>query len=382
MNEELLEQLETAMQRRIDARPGILRPFTAQSRRLPRGFVLTGGRGVGKTTFLLHHLQGRDMLYLSADNPLLADVPLYEIAGSAFLRGYTGIAIDEVHYASDWSTHVKAIYDDYPDRQVWVSDSSSLVLRSGAADLSRRFVPITMPLLSFREYVELRTGEALPIFDPFQFVPLAASARLLALFRDYRRHGTRPFYAEECFPERMLAVLEKTLQADVPFFVPQITDTNIRLMNAIVATLARAPVPRLQVRSLCADWSVGAEKLYQLLFVMESVGVVRIIRKTNDAKANTVGEKVFFGDPTYYGIFRGNLGTAREALVAAMLAESGRRVEASQDERAADFVVNGEITLEVGGKSKNRKSADFVIRDDIDTPTRSSLPLWSLGFLH
>ena len=322
------------------------------------------------------------MLYVPADNPLLADVPLYEIAGDIFVRGYGGIVIDEVHYARDWSKHIKAIYDDYPDRTVWVSDSSSLVLRSGTADLSRRFMSIRMPLLSFREYVELRTGESFPVFDPFVSVPVAASAQLLARFYDYRRHGTRPLFAEAGYPERMTAVLEKTLQADVPFFVPRITDANIRLMNTIVATLARSPVARLQVRSLCADWNVGAEKLYQLLFVMESVGVVRVIRKPNDTKAGTVGEKVFFGDPTYYDVFAGNIGTAREALVGAMLAESGRAIEASRDERSADFVVDGQVTIEVGGRNKEHKGADFVVRDDIDTPTRSSLPLWSLGFLY
>ncbi|MFW5884562.1 MAG: hypothetical protein ACOCVW_03695, partial [bacterium] len=61
----------------------------------------------------------------------------------------------------------------------------------------------------------------------------------------------------------MLAILEKTLQADVPFFVPQITDANIRLMNAGVA------------------------------------------------------EKLFFGDPTLYDVLGGNIGSAREALFVA-----------------------------------------------------------------
>jgi uncharacterized protein len=382
MNTDLLEQLETSMRRRMAAMPSALRPFTLEDRALPRGLVLTGQRGVGKTTFLLHHLRGQSILYASADNPLLADVPLYDLAHDVFLRGYGGIAIDEVHYAREWSRNVKAVYDDYPDRVVWVSDSSSLVLRSGTADLSRRLVPLRMPLLSFREFLELRTGSTYPVFDPTEDVPVSGAAELLSLYHEYRRHGTRPFHVEGNYAERMLGILEKTLQADVPFFVPQITDTNIRLMNAIVATLARAPVPRLQVRSLCADWGVGAEKLYQLLFVMESVGVVRIIRKPNDRKAGTVGEKIFFGDPTFYDVLGGNQGTAREALFVAMLQESGRRVEASPDERLADFVLDGSRTVEVGGRSKDRKGADIVVRDDLDVPSGSSLPLWTFGFLY
>lgn len=188
----------------------------------------------------------------------------------------------------------------------------------------------------------------------FETVPLNATPDLQHAFRAYRRAGTRPFFGEGYVPERVIAILEKTLQSDVPYFVPQITHGNIRLMNAIVATLAQASVPRLQVRSLCADWGIGADKLYQLLFVMESVGVVRIIRPPNDAKAHT----------------------------AAMLLEGGRALYATKDERPGDFLVDGSITIEVGGANRDRKRADFVIRDDTDVATGSSLPLWSLGFLY
>ena len=52
------------------------------------------------------------------------------------------------------------------------------------------------------------------------------------------------------------------------------TVDNIRLMSAVVGTLSMSSIPRLQVRSLCADWNVSADKLYQLLDVMEAVGSI------------------------------------------------------------------------------------------------------------
>ncbi len=375
-----LVTLESAMTRRRQALPRLLRPFTQDHKALPRACLVTGPRGVGKTTFLLHHSQGKKFLYFSADNPLLAGLSLYEIVQNILAQGYEGVIIDEVHFARDWSLHLKALYDDYPQHSFWVSDSSSLVLRSGTGDLSRRFVPVLVPLLSFREFVFLETGNTYPIFDPFEGVPFSVTPELLSLFRAYRKFGTRPFYAEGNFAERMTGVLEKTLHSDVPFFLPQITDGNFRLMNAIIGTLARSTIPRLQVRSLCADWNIGAEKLYQLLFVMESVGVVRIIRKAKETKANTVGEKIFFGDPVLYDIFEGNLGTAREALVVSLLTEGGELVEASPEETHGDFLVRGEILIEVGGASKKPKAADFVLRDDLDVPAGKALPLWTLGF--
>ena len=49
-------------------------------------------------------------------------------------------------------------------------------------------------------------------------------------------------------------------------------------MRAIIGTLANSSIPRVQVTSLCSDWGIGAEKLYQLLFVMESVDLLKIVK--------------------------------------------------------------------------------------------------------
>jgi hypothetical protein len=184
----------------------------------------------------------------------------------------------------------------------------------------------------------------------------------------------------------MLAVLDKTLYSDVPFFLPNITDGNLRLMKAIVGTLAASAFPRLQVRSLCADWGIGAEKLYQILNVMESVGVLRIVRTENDIKAKSAGDKLFFADPSFYSVLRGNPGTAREALVAALCADAGWSVETARDDATGDFVITKrtendlrKLKIEVGGSSKKIKHADFVIRDDIDYPATNAVPMWLLG---
>jgi len=377
-----LQALETAMKRKINLLPKELRAFTKKDRSLARAVMVTGHRGIGKTTFLLHHSQDKNMLYLSADHPSLAAIPLYDLGEHIFMQGYDGIIIDEVHFAKDWSRHVKVLYDDFPDKKIWISDSSSLILRGGAGDLSRRFVKIRMPLLSFREYIALETKELLPAFNPFEKVPFAADSTMLRLFQAYRQKGTRPFYQEEFYAERMLEILDKTLFADVPFFIPKITDGNIRLMKAVIGTLASSAIPRLHVRSLCADWQVSSEKLYQLLFVMESIGVIRIIRKVHDKKAKTVGDKMFLGDPAYYSILNGNKGTEREALAAAMLIESGIKLESAGNEQKGDFIIDNDLCIEIGGRSKQPKEFDFVVRDDIDTAAGKVIPLWALGFMY
>jgi len=389
MDARTITELETAMSRRIASLPSRIRLFSREYGALPRALLLTGSRGVGKTTFLLHHARESRMLYFSADNPMLAGELLYETVKSMFMAGYEGVIVDEVHYARDWSLHLKALYDDFPAHRLWVSDSSALVLRAALGDTSRRYVPIRMPLLSFREFLYLETGVDYPVCDPFSDsvkLPVEPTSAILDSFRKYRSFGTRPFYGEGNFEDRMLAVLDKTLYSDVPFFLPNITDGNLRLMKAITGTLAAASIPRLQVRSLCADWGVGADKLYQILGVMESVGVLRIVRTENDTKAKSAGDKLFFADPAFYSVLRGSLGTSREALVASLCADAGWTVETTKDDSTGDFVItrpsvrgSEKLKIEVGGASKKIKNADFVIRDDIDYPAGNTVPLWLLG---
>lgn len=112
-----IELLERNMKRRMAAMPERLRLFTTEFGDLPAAIIVTGARGCGKSTFLLHHAKEKNMLYMSMDNPLLAIRTLYEIVEYVFMHGYDGVILDEVHYAEDWSRHLKAIYDDFPGKK-------------------------------------------------------------------------------------------------------------------------------------------------------------------------------------------------------------------------------------------------------------------------
>jgi hypothetical protein len=181
------------------------------------------------------------------------------------------------------------------------------------------------------------------------------------------------------FREQIERIIEKTLHGDVPFFVPQISDIHFRLMNAVVGFLAISKVPTLNIERMCRDWGIGKRKLYELLTVMNATGIIRIVYRESDNRTFSKGEKIFFGDPAFYSIGAGNIGTKREAYVAQSFEDAGRRVFACADERNGDFSVDGKI-IEVGGRSKKPKKAEFVIRDDTDLPHSNSIPMWTLGF--
>lgn len=385
MTNDILQTLVRAMQRRLAAMPARLRPFTSEYGPLPDALLLTGTRGCGKTTFLLWHAREKRFLYFSADNPKIIGYKLYDVVSDVFMMGYEGVIIDEIHFATDWSINLKALYDDFPGRKIWVSDSSSLVLRSGEGDLSRRFVPIHMPLMSFREYLFLETGKNYPKYTLGDgTLPAEPDAALLSVFNDYRQHGSRPFYQNGDFDARYMAVMDKVLNNDIPFFLPSITDNNLRLMRAIIGTLANSSIPRVHVTSLCADWGIGAEKLYQLLFVMEHIGLLRIVRLQNDTKARSTGAKMLFADPCAYHVLNADPGTEREAYIVSCLTQAGYDIYAMRDERKGDYQVSKgdkDFVIEVGGKNKKPKDADYVFRDQTDYSAGNAIPFWLAGMM-
>ena len=336
-----------------------------------RGLLVVGPRGVGKTTILLVAAQRQNILYVSVDSPLVANRTLTELADAAFIEGFDGVAFDEVHHSSNWSLHCKSIYDSNPKKKIWLSDSSSLVLQRGAGDLSRRFPKLKVPLLSFREYLSLKIENNFDPFDPFSaklddFQSVLSTCNVMGLFKEYLREGFRPIFLEGDYKERILGIIEKSIYTDIPFYVHKIQENHMRAMNAIVGFLATAPIPTINI---------------QLLDVMEQVGLVSIIRHSRDFHSSGKGAKIFFTDPSMYAALDGNIGNVREAFVATMFRQAGKAIFACKNEQNGDFEVE-KLRLEIGGKSKPSKSADFVIRDDVDLPAGKQIPMWALGMMY
>ncbi|MBM4253941.1 MAG: ATP-binding protein [Deltaproteobacteria bacterium] len=384
---DIMDNLAATQSRLLAAQPVRMRlAYDRWDLKACRATLILGPRGIGKTSLLLREAERHgNILYLSADHPYLDEVSLWTIAETAFLRGYDGVAIDEVHFARDWSRHLKAIYDSYPKKIIWASDSSSVVLRSSVGDLSRRFLQMRLSYLSLREYIHLKDGIELPTLNPFtakpaEFSRILDATNVMAAFTSYTEEGFRPFFIEGNYADRLLAVLEKSIHADVPYFVPQIQENHLRLMRAVVSHLALAAIPTINIDGMCSEWSLGKEKLHQLLGVLEHLEIIRIIRFQKDRRRLSKGAKLFVADPTIYSVLGGNKGSRREAMVCTFLAMAGFNVTASDNETLCDFVAN-DVTLEVGGQSKKRKKADWVIRDDTDRPSGKSIPLWSLSML-
>jgi len=360
-----------------------------------RATLLIGPRGVGKTTYLLSQIKDKkNVLYVSLDNTILSSINLFEFGDWIFSIGYEQLIFDEVHTLSDWSQHLKSLYDSNPEKRIIASDSSSLVLKKGVGDLSRRFVNKILPFLSFREYIWLKHGVEMDAITWNEFVSANFNKKqnsilknfhknklvVLKEFREYLNAGYRPFFLEGDYADKSSQIIDKIIFQDIPYFLPQLNERHIHLMKNVLSHLAESAIPRLMIDKLANRWQVSKTTVYNLIEVMKETSLIRVIQLEGSIKTRTIGEKVFFSDPTHYKVLMGNLGNLREAYFCAEIDRLKLKCFASEDENLGDFKVD-KIMFEVGGKDKRAKGSDIVLRDNIELSSDPKIrPLWSLGF--
>ena len=94
----------------------------------------------------------------------MSNLSIFELAKEFAAKGGKILAIDEIHKYPNFAIHLKEIYD-FLIIQVLFSGSSALRLEHAKADLSRRAVLYKMNGLSFREFLELKTGKQFKSFQ-------------------------------------------------------------------------------------------------------------------------------------------------------------------------------------------------------------------------
>lgn len=395
MSSQILTEQLKKQERLMDSLNGLeLRPHFRNIKLNSKGDLLIGPRGTGKSTYLLSQAaQFDNSLYLSLDDLKLINENLYEITEDAYNQGYRKLFLDEIHFYPNWSLVIKNIYDSFPKLKITLSDSSSLILRHGNADLSRRFPKILLSLLSFREYIYFKTKIELPIFDPLIFflnkkklnipeplVYFIENENINKLFLEFLDFGQRPFFVEGKYQERILNIIEKTIYTDIPYFLPSLRDTHLGALKSIVGYLASATIPTINIQSLCSQWEIGKDKVYELLFVLEASGIIQIIYNTDTPKGHSKGDKILFQDCSFYNSLGGHIGNRREAYFVSTLKQVGYKVMTSKNETMGDFKVNN-ILFEIGGKNKSIKKSDIVIKETLDRVYAKEWPLWIFGFL-
>lgn len=358
-----------------------------------RMFGLVGPRGVGKSTMILQyikeHREKRRMLFVAADHLYFSTHTLVDTVDEFAKDGGEQIFIDEIHKYENWSRELKQIHDSYPGLKVGFTGSSVLDIYKGYSDLSRRAPIFTMQGLSFREFLQLSHGIAVPAYTLeeilHQQARLDAVSHPLPLFREYLQKGYYPFSGDSDFDMRLRQVINQTMEVDIPQYANMNASTG-RKLKKLLAVIAKSVPFKPVMDSLATMIGVSRNVLPDYFLYMEQAGMIGQLRDdTGGMRGIGKVEKVYLDNTSLaylLGREAADVGNIRETFFY-------NQMRVTQDiisSRISDFEINGK-TFEVGGKKKGKKQiADavegYVVRDDIEVGVGNIIPLWAFGLTY
>ncbi len=364
-----------------------------------------GPRGVGKTTLMLQYIkenliQGRKVFYFSADSIYFRHSTLLDFINDLYrLDGIRFFFIDEIHKYANWSQEVKNLYDAFPDISIVYSGSSMLELQKGSDDLSRRARIYHLNGLSFREYLHFSgQGEVAPIefsallTAPQDFNHLGMIDTVLGYFKRYLANGYYPFVFEEphSYYERILRVVDKIIYEDIPNYFDLKTG-NLHLFQQILGYLSAIPPGEVNTHNIAQNMQVSHQTIFHYLKILESVGLIQMIYPAEGGNQSLrKPQKIFLHNTNLFHALAQfspepfNLGTLRELYFIQALRDANQKLYYSKQ---GGYQTSSHI-FEIGGKNKTAKQLlqsslpGLLIKDDILVASKSSIPLFLLGFLY
>jgi len=359
-----------------------------------------GGRGVGKTTLLLQILKDNPIssnkkLYISCDHPIFKGVSLFDFVDEFVKRGGEFIVIDEIHEADNFQSELKSIYD-FLDVTIRFSGSSAIEITN--PDFARRYSMHQMPILSFREYLEMTQEVQLPLYTleyllhnheaiVYEIMEKLRDKKILKLYDKFVNIGAYPFYFEDKsrYIDRIHETINTVLYKDLGRLF-NIQSDKIDTLKKLLLTICISKPLELSIDKLAQTIGITKVTLYKYIKYLAKAELIHHIQhEAKRFKSIRKADKLYLANTNLFSALciNSEIGTIRETYFISMVSP---RCRVEYIDRG-DFLLNEQFTVEIGGKNKGFKQIEdvpdsFLVIDDVEIGIDKKVPLWLFGFLY
>ena len=359
-----------------------------------------GGRGVGKTTLMVQLLKELNLppskaLFISCDHPTFSGFSLFDFLEEYASLGGRYVFIDEIHKVKDFQSHLKSIYD-FLDLKVYFSGSSAVYLNN--PDFMRRFSMFKLPVLSFREFIELSTGLSLSPFTledvinnhegiAFEIIKTLDDKKILELFEEYKVHGAYPFYFEdpEKFLDKLAASIDLANSSDIAFLY-SVNPEKVQMIKKLLVTICVSKPMELSVENIASLVGVSKATLYKYIeYLSRADLVIHVQHEAKRFRAVRKPDKLYLANTNLLNALclEKERGTERETIFVSAVGYQHRLNYVVK----GDFLVDEKFTFEIGGRSKKFQQVKdldnaYLAVDGIEVGSGRKIPLWLFGFIY
>lgn len=357
---------------------------------------IKGSRGVGKTTFLLDYARefygadNKDCLYINLNHFYFTERTLIDFAAEFKAKGGKVLLLDQVFKYPGWSKELRYCYDHFKDLKIVFTGSSVMRLKEENPDLSGRVVSYNLRGFSFREFLNLMSGNNFPAYTFEEILAnhkeiaklICAVTKPMAYFQDYLHHGFYPFFLEKRnFSENLLKTMNMMLEVDV-LYIKQIEQTYLPKLRKLLYILATTSPCTPNVSQLSIDIETSRATVMNYIKYLTDARLINMIYKVGDSFPKKPAEVYMYNSNLMYPIrpIEVNPQAVRETFFLNQLLKDNQLNEGG---RNVSFLVNRKYNFKIEEIRKGKNNPDmYYAVDKLEVGSENVIPLWLCGFLY
>ena len=380
-----------------------------------RLIAIKGGRGVGKTDFLLSRVKEietawrsmpepeykgkrrprktlkdiRPCLYVSFNDFYFTEHTLLDLASAFSKTGGKYLFLDQLFKYPNWSRELKRIHNRYKDLHIIFCATPVMPIDEENNDLKDIVATYNLRGFSFREYLNLQTGLKLRSYTLDEIMQRHASisreicdrVHPLTYFKAYLQHGYYPSYLEsKSFEAELLKVMNSQLEVDV-LMIKQIDVACLHKLRKLLYILMHDAPCALNISNISEEIGLSRATTMNYVKYLKDSRLINLLypegrnfpmKPTKVYMHNTnVAKMDFIRDIAPIDLYETYFYTT---------VHGAHKVNAS--DRSAMFIVDGKYYFDVHDLPSTRDTIRPTAVGEMELGRGNQIPLWLLGFLY
>lgn len=380
-----------------------------------RLIAIKGGRGVGKTDFLLSRVKEietewkntpepvvkgrrkkrkplsemRPCLYVNFNDFYFTENSLLDLARQFVKEGGRYLFLDQLFKYPNWSRELKRCYNRFKALHIIFCATPVMPIDEENNDLKDIAETYNLRGFSFREYLNLQTGLRFQSYSLEELMQRHASisreicsrVRPLDYFKAYLHHGYYPSYLEsKSFEAELLKTMNSQLEVDV-LMIKQIDVTCLHKLRKLMQILLREAPCALNISNISEEIGLSRATTMNYIKYLKDSRLINLLYPE---------DKSFPMKPTKLYIHNPNVAQMIFTREIPMLdlyetyfytaVHGAHKVNAT--DRSAMFIIDNKYYFDVKEASSSRDTIRPTAVGDLETGRGNQIPLWLLGFLY
>ena len=363
-----------------------------------RLIAIKGGRGTGKTDFLLNYAKelrvknpelAKHMLYINLSDFYFTEHTLVELAAEFVAGGGLVLLIDQAYKYPDWSRELSQCYYRYPDLHIVFTATAVMRVVEDNKDIGHIVHPYNLRGFSFREYLNVTLGLKLPVYSLEDILKnhveiaqqVSRHIKPLQYFKDYLHHGFYPLFLEpHDFSESLLKMMNNILDVDV-LLVKQVDVSSLPKLRKLVHRMLLETPCGLNVSTLAAAIDCSRSTTMNYIKYLKDARLLNLLYPEG---------KQFPLKPTKVYMQNTNLcyATSTRDIDPQAIAETffynalhGKHTVNATD-RSAMFIVDSKYYMDARATTPAKPGIRYCAIADLEYGSQKNIPLWLFGFLY